>query len=116
MSPDIPPIPPADAPVGEPLRIVAPSLNGGSPVTSGPVNAVPAAADQPDPTPPFPADAEIAQLRFEVDVLKRQARLNALTGLCACLAMLVLLGALRKQAKAAVTLEVPGAGDLKPAG
>jgi hypothetical protein len=109
-----------DAPIGEPLRVVSLSSNGGSPAASGPVNpAPPAAADQddrPDPTPPFPADAEIAQLRFEVDVLKRQARLNALTGLCACLAMLVLLGALRKQAKAAVTLEVPGAGDLKPAG
>jgi len=71
--------------------------------------------DEPDPTPPYPLEANLEQLRFEVDMLKRQARLNALTGLCACLALLIVVAALRKQA-ARDTIIVEGvAGGVGPA-
>ena len=116
-SPDTPPIvvvPPVSpaaelrGPVSVP-DVPAAASNGRPAVAATPP------PDEPDPTPPYPLEANLEQLRFEVDMLKRQARLNALTGLCACLALLIVVAALRKQ-HARDTVIVEGvAGGVGPA-
>lgn len=94
------PTPPADAPVAAPLRLTSPpSPNGSAPAASGPETSAPGAADQPDPTPPYPADAVLESLRFEVDLLKRQARLNNVAIMFLGASLLILVQGLRRQYK-----------------
>ena len=101
---------PPDAPVAAPLRVAGPSPNGNGPHVSGPVTAAAAVADQPDPTPPYATEAVLESLRFEVDLLKRQARLNNVAIMLLGASLLILVQGLRRQYKGGPAV----AGDVLP--
>ena len=87
--------------------VPAAASNGRPAATGGP------AADLGDPTPPFPLEANVAQLRVEVDLLRRQAQLNNVAIICIAASLLLLLGTLRKHA--AKTVGVGDPGGIQPA-